>query len=339
MTHVLNPQCVLVTGGAGYIGSHACKALAEEGYTPVTFDNLVYGHRDAVRWGPLEEGDILDRSKLDKVIETYRPSAVMHFAAYAYVGESVRDPRRYYRNNVAGTLNLLESVVDHDIQRFVFSSTCAIYGVPNEVPIPESHPQHPINPYGRSKRVIEQMLEDFGAAYGLRSMSLRYFNAAGADPEGMIGEDHDPETHLIPLALDAAAGRRPEVTIFGQDYDTPDGTCIRDYVHVSDLADAHLRALRALESGASTAAYNLGTGVGHSVKEVIQVVRDVTGRHIREVAGARRPGDPPRLISDPGSVGRALGWSPRHSDLPTMIQSAWNWYQARFGDLVEDTGC
>jgi len=339
MTHVLNPQCVLVTGGAGYIGSHACKALAAEGYTPIAFDNMVYGHRDAVRWGPLEEGDILDRSRLDQVIAAYRPAAVMHFAAYAYVGESVADPRRYYRNNVAGTLSLLESVVDHDIERFVFSSSCATYGVPVAIPIPESHDQHPITPYGRSKRIIEQMLEDFGAAYGLRSTSLRYFNAAGADADGLIGEDHDPETHLIPLALDAAAGRRSEITVFGDDYDTPDGTCIRDYVHVSDLAGAHMLALRALESGSASAAYNLGTGAGYSVREVVQMVREVTGRHLRETTGSRRAGDPPRLISDASRIRRELGWSPRFPDLRTMVETAWNWHRARFGDLLEDSGC
>lgn len=235
---------ILVTGGAGYIGSHTCKALAQAGFTPVSYDNLVYGHRWAVRWGPLEEGDIGDRARLDAVLERYRPAAVMHFAAYAYVGESVLDPGKYYRNNVAGTLTLLEAMRDHGVGHVVFSSTCATYGEPERVPIDEDHPQRPINPYGASKQMIERMLGDFAAAHGLGWIALRYFNAAGADPNSEIGEQHDPETHLIPLALDVAASARPSITIYGDDYETPDGTCIRDYIHVSDLADAHVLALR-----------------------------------------------------------------------------------------------
>ena len=238
---------ILVTGGAGYIGSHTCKALAKAGFTPITYDNLTSGHEWAVRWGPLARGDILDRDRLDEVFRQYQPSAVMHFAAYAYVDESVEQPLKYYRNNVAGALNLLDVMREHGVNYIVFSSTCATYGLPQAIPMPEDHPQNPVNPYGASKLMVERMLTDFGTAYGLRSISLRYFNAAGADPDGEIGEDHDPETHLIPLVLETAAGRRPNITIYGTDYDTPDGTCIRDYVHVTDLAKAHVLALKALQ--------------------------------------------------------------------------------------------
>lgn len=323
----MNPApVVLVTGGAGYIGSHACKALAQAGYLPVAFDNLVYGHRWAVRWGPLEVGDIADRARLDAVIAQYRPVAVMHFAAFSYVGESVSDPGKYYRNNVAGTLTLLEAMRDHGIDRLIFSSTCATYGVPMEIPISEAHPQAPINPYGASKWMIERMLADFGAAHGLRSVALRYFNAAGADPEGEIGEDHDPETHLIPLVLDAAAGRRPHITVFGEDYDTPDGTCIRDYIHVTDLADAHVLALRALDAGEPGAAYNLGNGLGFSVQEVIDHAREVTGLKVPVIAGPRRPGDPPRLVGDARRATTELGWQPRYADLDRIIETAWQWH-------------
>ena len=234
---------ILVTGGAGYIGSHACKALAKAGYTPIAYDNLVYGHEWAVKWGPFEQGDILDRKRLDEVIKKYRPAAIMHFAAFAYVGESVEQPGKYYRNNVTGSLTLLEAMRDHGVPYIIFSSTCATYGEPEQIPIPENHKQSPINPYGHSKLMIEQMLSDFDVAHGIRSVSLRYFNAAGADPDGETGEDHDPETHLIPLVLDAAIGKRPSITIFGDDYDTPDGTCIRDYIHVTDLASATSKSL------------------------------------------------------------------------------------------------
>lgn len=317
---------VLVTGGAGYIGSHACKALAKAGYTPIAFDNLIYGHRAAVRWGPLEEGDILDRRRLDDVLEKYRPAAVMHFAAYAYVGESVSDPGKYYRNNVAGTINLLEALRDHDIDKVIFSSTCATYGVPQRNPIPDDHPQHPINPYGNSKLMIEQVLRDFDAAHGIRSISLRYFNAAGADPDTEIGEDHDPETHLIPLVLDAAAGKRPYVTVFGNDYETPDGTCIRDYIHVTDLAEAHVLALGSLEKEATTTAYNLGNGQGFSVNEVINTAHHVTGHAIPVKFGARRPGDPPKLVGDASRATAALGWRPRFGSLQDIIATAWEWH-------------
>lgn len=316
---------VLVTGGAGYIGSHACKALAAAGYVPVTFDNLAYGHEWAVRWGPFVRGDILDRVALDAAINAWQPIAIMHFAAFAYVGESVENPGKYYRNNVAGSLNVLEAMRDHGIDKFIFSSSCATYGVPDTVPIPEGHRQRPINPYGSSKLMIEQMLRDFDAAHGLRSISLRYFNAAGADPEGEAGEAHDPETHLIPLVLDAAAGVRPEIVVYGDDYDTPDGTCIRDYIHVTDLANAHVLALSSLEAGAATTAFNLGNGHGFSVKDVIDTARAVTGRDISVRFGARRAGDPPRLVGDATRIRKDLGWESEHADLAEMIDTAWQW--------------
>jgi len=318
---------VLVTGGAGYIGSHACKALAAAGYRPVVADSLVHGHQWAVKWGPLEQGDIADRAFLDGVLQRHRPAAVMHFAAFAYVGESVTDPGKYYRNNVGGTLTLLEAMRDHGIGALVFSSTCATYGTPERVPIAESAPQQPINPYGASKLMVERMLSDFDAAHGLRSMSLRYFNAAGADPDGEIGEVHDPETHLIPLALDAASGKSPPLTVFGEDYDTPDGTCVRDYIHVSDLADAHLLALEQLERSGSSDRFNLGTGTGASVLEVIAAVERVTGRPVRYAVGPRRAGDPPVLVSEASRAARELGWTPRLSDLDTIVATAWAWHQ------------
>lgn len=324
MTQTTKP--ILVTGGAGYIGSHACKALAQAGYIPIAFDNLVYGHRWAVQWGALEEGDILDRSRLDEVLEKYKPAAVMHFAAYAYVGESVQNPGKYYRNNVAGTINLLEALRDHNIGQLIFSSTCATYGVPQRNPIPEDHPQHPINPYGTSKLMIEQVLRDFGVAHGLRSISLRYFNAAGADPDTEIGEDHDPETHIIPLVLDAAAGTRPHITVFGEDYDTPDGTCVRDYIHVTDLADAHVLALKSLEKGAASTAYNLGNGQGFSVNQVIDTACRVTGRDIPVKTGLRRAGDPPQLVGDAARAIETLGWKPRFAALEDIVATAWKWH-------------
>ncbi|ADC62889.1 UDP-glucose 4-epimerase GalE [Allochromatium vinosum] len=320
---------VLVTGGAGYIGSHTCKALACAGYRPITLDNLVYGHEWAVRWGPLEIGDISDRACLDAVIERHRPEAVIHFAAYAYVGESVRDPGRYYRNNVAGTLTLLEAMRDHAIPHIVFSSTCATYGIPDRTPITEDHPQRPINPYGASKLMVERMLADFEQAHGLGWIALRYFNAAGADPEGEVGEDHDPETHLIPLALQAAAGRGPQLQVFGDDYPTPDGSCIRDYIHVADLAEAHVRSLAHLRAGEGSGAFNLGTGQGASVLEVIAAAERVTGRPVPRAIGPRRPGDPPVLYADADKARRLLGWEPRYRDLAETIEHAWKWHQSR----------
>lgn len=318
---------VLVTGGAGYVGSHACKALSKAGYTPIAYDSLVRGNRWSVKWGPLEVGDIADRPRLDAVIAKYRPVAVMHFAAFAYVDESVRDPGRYYRNNVAGTLTLLESMRDHDIDVMVFSSSCATYGKPASMPITEDFPQRPINPYGMSKLVVERILQDFDSAHGLRSISLRYFNAAGADPDAEIGECHDPETHLIPLVLATAAGRRPTFTVYGDDYDTPDGTCIRDYVHVSDLSWAHLLALDALMQGAQTTAYNLGNGQGFSVREVIDETERVTNREVPCLVGPRREGDPPTLVGDPSSIKAKLGWSPKRRDLTEILRTAWVWLQ------------
>ena len=318
-------RTVLVTGGAGYIGSNACKGLARAGNLRVSYDNLVHGHREAVRWGPLVEGDIADRARLDAAIAEHRPDAVMHFAAYAYVGESVADPGKYYRNNVAGTLTLLEAMRDHGIDKLVFSSTCATYGEPMHLPLTENHPQLPVNPYGTTKLMVERMLADFATAHSLRSISLRYFNAAGADPDGEIGECHDPETHLIPLVLDAAAGARTHITVHGDDYETPDGTCIRDYIHVSDLAEAHVLALRALERGAGSAAYNLGNGRGFSVREVIESARRITGKQIPVIAGPRRPGDPPVLVADADRARRDLGWTPRHCDLGDMLRTAWAW--------------
>ena len=316
---------VLVTGGAGYIGSHACKALHRAGYTPVACDNLVYGHPWAVRWGPLERGDIVDRPWLDGLFARYQPVAVMHFAAYAYVGESVQDPARYYGNNVGGTLSLLAALRAGGVERLVFSSSCATYGIPERLPIDERHPQRPVNPYGHSKQMIEQVLRDYAAAYDLRSIALRYFNAAGADPEGEIGEDHCPETHLIPLVLRAARDPGAPVSIHGTDYPTPDGTCIRDYIHVADLADAHLRALAALERGAETAAYNLGTGRGHSVREIMAAARRVTGRTIALIEGPRRAGDPPELVADATLAGAELGWTPRFTAIDAIIETAWRW--------------
>ena len=316
---------VLVTGGAGYIGSHMCKALARSGYMPVTYDNLAHGHEWAVKWGPLERGDILDPVRLSEVMTRHSPFAVIHFAAFAYVGESVSNPAKYYRNNVVGSQMLLDVMRAHDVEKIVFSSSCATYGVPESMPITEDTLQRPINPYGTSKFMVEQMLADYTAAYRLKGIALRYFNAAGADPDGEIGEDHAPETHLIPLVLEAAAGKRPDVTIFGDDYDTPDGTCVRDYVHVSDLADAHLMALRKLETGTGFDCYNLGNGDGVSVAHVIEVAREVTQRDIRVNVGARRRGDPAILVANSSKARQDLGWSPKNPRLADMIGTAWNW--------------
>lgn len=320
---------VLVTGGAGYIGSHTCKALAASGYIPVVYDNLATGHRAAVRWGPFEHGDILDRTRLDEVIARHNPQAVIHFAAVTYVGESVADPGKYYRNNVAGSLSLLEAMRDHGIGRIIFSSSCAIYGTPGKLPISEDTPKRPINPYGMSKLIVEQMLGDFRTAHGLNWIALRYFNAAGDDPDCEIGEDHDPETRIVPLALDAASGRLGKLTIFGADYDTPDGTCIRDYAHVSDLAAAHIGALRALENGSPSEAFNLGIGKGFSVREVIKAVQDVTGHAVPVEIGPRREGDPAVLVSDGSRARRMLGWNPAFTELVNIVRTAWSWHQRK----------
>jgi UDP-glucose-4-epimerase GalE len=318
-------QAILVTGGAGYVGSHACKVLARAGYRPVVFDNLLRGRREAVRWGPLVEGDLADMARLSAALAEHRVSAVMHFAAYAYVGESVADPALYYRNNLGGTLSLLEAMHNAGVGEIVFSSTCATYGTPDAVPIREDAPQRPVNPYGETKLAIERALHWYGQAYGVRSVVLRYFNAAGADLDSEIGECHDPETHLVPLVLQAALGQRPQIDIYGTDYPTPDGTAIRDYVHVQDLALAHLRALERLREGGGNIAVNLGTGHGRSVREVIASAEAATGRKVPAQAAPRRPGDPPALVADPSFAAEILGWRPQHSDLDTIIRTALAW--------------
>ena len=317
---------ILVTGGAGYIGSHTCKALAASGFEPVTYDNFSRGNRWAVKWGPLEVGDIADEARLKLVLESHRPAAVIHFAAFAYVGESVENPILYYQNNVCGSLTLLEVITQSNALPVVFSSSCATYGVPQKIPISEDHPQHPINPYGFTKLFVEQMLADLDIARGLRSVSLRYFNAAGADPEAQIGEVHNPETHLIPLVLAAARDGTP-ITVFGNDYETSDGTCIRDYVHVADLADAHVRALKYLLSGGATCALNLANAHGHSVMDVIKTAQRVCGKTIRTKIAPHRPGDPPSLIGSGDRARALLGWSPQRSALEVQIADAWHWMQ------------
>jgi UDP-arabinose 4-epimerase len=317
---------ILVTGGAGYIGSHAAKALARAGYEPVSYDNLGRGHREAVRWGPLVEGDLADRALLVATLRRFKIAAVMHFAAFAYVGESVQQPELYFRNNVANSLTLLEAMGEAGVRDIVFSSTCATYGLPETMPIAEDTPQHPVNPYGESKLMIERMLRWVGAARGMRYAALRYFNAAGADPEGEIGEDHEPETHLIPLVLLAALRRIEAIDIFGTDYPTPDGSAIRDYIHVHDLAAAHVLALDRLRQGAPSLALNLGTGRGHSVREVISAAERVTGRTIARREAARRAGDPPVLVADAARARAVLGWTPLVSGLDDIIASAWAWH-------------
>jgi UDP-arabinose 4-epimerase len=318
---------ILVTGGAGYIGSHTCKALKLAGFEPITFDNMVYGHEWAVKWGPLIKGDILDGQALDVVFAKYRPLAVLHFAAFAYVGESVTDPEKYYRNNVAGTLSLLSAMRRAGCPHIVFSSTCATYGVPQELPLREDHPQRPINPYGWTKLMMEQTLSDFDRAYGIRYAALRYFNAAGADPDGDIGEDHDPETHLIPLVIQATQGLRPHVEIYGTDYETSDGTCIRDYIHVTDLAEAHILALRRLEDQDQSLMVNLGTGQGQTVREVIRAVEKASGRTTPVKEGPRRPGDPPGLFAQADKAYEVLGWRPKFGDIDTIVSTAWRWHE------------
>jgi UDP-arabinose 4-epimerase len=317
---------VLVTGGAGYIGSHTCKELARCGLEPVSLDNLVYGHRDFVKWGPFVEGDIHDGPLLDRLFQQYRFTAVIHFAAFAYVGESVQDPGKYYLNNVAGTISLLEAMRRNDCRSIIFSSTCATYGEPGVGLIDEDTVQNPINPYGRGKLMVETILKDYEAAYAIRHGILRYFNAAGADPAAEIGERHSPETHLIPLAIQAAMGQRQALTLFGSDYPTTDGTAIRDYIHVSDLADAHVRALNYLRGEDASVICNLGTGNGSSVQEVIGTVARVGGREVPVVRGPRRPGDPPQLVSAIGRAGRLLGWVPKRSDIETVVADAWRWH-------------
>jgi UDP-glucose 4-epimerase len=318
---------VLVTGGAGYIGSHACKALKAAGYTPVTYDNISTGWRQAVKFGPLVEGDLLDRAALDAAFDTYAPIAVMHFAALSQVGEAMAKPGLYWRNNVAGSLTLIEAAVDAGVKHFVFSSTCATYGEHDNVVLDEDTPQQPLNAYGASKRAIEDMLRDFEAAHGLQSVIFRYFNVAGADPEAEVGEFHRPETHLIPVMLEAIQGKRGALTINGTDYDTPDGTCIRDYVHVCDLVDAHVLGLRWLSDGKGSRVFNLGTGRGFSVREVVDASRAVTNRTVPYTEGPRRAGDATKLVSGSTRAKHDLGWEPHRSTMTEMIADAWRWQQ------------
>ncbi|HEV2188174.1 MAG TPA: UDP-glucose 4-epimerase GalE [Stellaceae bacterium] len=318
-------EAVLVTGGAGYIGSHACKALAAAGYIPVTYDNLSRGHRHAVRWGPLVEGDIADQATISATLKTHRITSVMHFAAFAYVGESGTDPALYYRNNVSGTLSLLDAMRAVEVDRIVFSSSCATYGLPDSVPIRETVPQLPVNPYGETKLAIERVLRWYRPAYGLRSVALRYFNAAGCDRGGEIGEEHDPETHLIPLVLRAALGTAPPVQVLGTDYPTPDGTAIRDYIHVDDLAAAHVRALQYLAAGGDSTAVNLATGNGYSVRQIIAAVTKAVGDAVPHREAPRRAGDPPALVADPSLAAEVLGWRAGCSDLNTIIKTALAW--------------
>lgn len=323
---------ILVTGGAGYIGSHAVQTLQNRGYEIVILDNLVYGHRDLVEnvlRAKLIVGDISDRALLDCLFATHSIAAVMHFAAYAYVGESVSFPAKYYRNNVVGTLTLLEAMVAASVKKIVFSSTCATYGVPTSLPISEEHPQHPINPYGISKLTVERMLADFDKAYGLKSVIFRYFNAAGADPAGRLGEDHTPETHLIPLVLLTALGKREFISILGTDYPTSDGTCIRDYIHVVDLAQAHQMGLEYLLEGGDSEIFNLGNGSGFSVREVIETARQVIGQSIKAIDCPRRPGDPPVLVGGSDKARKILGWQPQYPDLKDILIHAWSWHQRR----------
>jgi UDP-glucose 4-epimerase len=316
---------ILVVGGAGYIGSHMVKLLTRRDYSVVTLDNLSSGFRDAVLGGEFVEGDINDSSLLDNLFSQHQFDGVMHFASYIQVGESVQNPAKYYRNNVSNTLNLLDAMVKHGVKAFIFSSTAAIFGEPDYSPIDEKHSTDPINPYGRTKLMVEQALVDYENAYGLKSVCLRYFNAAGADPDGELGERHEPETHLIPLILQAASGRRDSIKIFGQDYDTKDGTCVRDYIHINDLCEAHILGLERLWNGHGSIAYNLGNGLGFTVQEVIDAARRVSGRDFKVIKEGRREGDPARLLADSQKAKQALGWFPQYADLDTIIRHAWDW--------------
>ena len=323
----MDEQKVLVTGGAGYIGSHACKALQQSGIIPVTFDNLVTGWRDAVKFGPFEQGDLLNKSDLDRAFEKHSPAAVMHFAALSQVSESMQKPELYWRNNVMGSLNLIQAAVDHGCMNFVFSSTCATYGNQDGVVLDEDSMQHPINAYGASKQAIENILANYQATYGLNQVIFRYFNVAGADPEAEIGEFHQPETHLIPMILDALDGKRAALTIFGTDYDTPDGTCIRDYVHVCDLVEAHILGLKWLQEGRGSRVFNLGTGKGFSVREVVEHAEQVTKLPVPIIEGARRLGDCIKLLSGSSRAVSELGWLATRSNMEQMIMDAWRWHQ------------
>ena len=320
---------ILVTGGAGYIGSHACLKLKDGGHEPLVYDNLVYGHLESALGWEVVKGDLADSDKLREVFARHEFDAVMHFAAYAYVGESVENPQKYFENNVVKGLNLLNIMNEFGVKKLIFSSTCATYGEPVTDYIDESHPQNPINPYGESKLFFEKIINRYSEAYGLKAISLRYFNAAGADPEGRIGESHDPETHLIPLVLKTAKGERESISIYGGDYDTPDGTCIRDYIHVLDLADAHLLALNKLDEIEGNRFYNLGNGRGFSVKEVISCAEKITGVKVRTEITTRREGDPARLVAGAGLARKELGWEPEYGELEKIIESAWNWERSK----------
>ena len=323
----MEKDTILVVGGAGYIGSHMVKDLIESGYPVVVLDNLSTGHRELVTGGDFVEGNLGDSDLLDRLFAAHRISTVMHFAAFSLVGESMENPLKYYHNNVAATTTLLRAMIRHDIKRFIFSSTAAVYGEPVEVPIRETHPCSPTNPYGASKLAVERMLQDCDSAYDLKYVSLRYFNAAGADESGILGEMHTHETHLIPLILEVASGKRESIRVYGTDYPTPDGTCVRDYIHVSDLTQAHLLALEDLLQGGDSAVYNLGNNRGYSVREVIDLARDVTGKPIPAINGDRRPGDPATLIAGSDKIKKSLGWKPRYEDLETIIGTAWRWHQ------------
>lgn len=320
-------MAVLVCGGAGYIGSHVNKELHRSGYETIVFDNLKYGHREAVKWGRFIHGDLKNPEELEQVFAEHPIGAVVHLAAYAYVGESMEHPEKYYYNNVVNTLHLLHTMKKYGCDKIIFSSTCATYGEPEEIPITEELPQHPINPYGAAKLMVEQILRDYEKAYHLHYAVLRYFNAAGADPGGEIGESHTPETHLIPLILDAAGGRRPDIKVFGTDYDTPDGSCVRDYIHVSDLADAHLRALLYLQKGGKSDFFNLGNEKGTSVLEAVKAVKKVTGRDFPVLLSERRPGDPAKLVGSSRKAKAVLGWQPKYGEIETIVEHAWRWHE------------
>ena len=318
-------KTILVAGGAGYIGSHTQKYLLNNNYNVVVVDNLVYGHKEAVLTENFEQVDLADKEALDKVFKKYKIDAVIHFAAYTYVGESVTSPKKYYHNNVVNTLNLLDAMIENNVKNIVFSSTCATYGNPQYTPIDEKHPQSPINPYGKTKLMMEQIMADYETAYGLKYVALRYFNAAGCDAQGQLGESHDPETHLIPLVLKAIKGEIPQINVFGTDYETPDGTCIRDYIHVEDLADAHMLAVEKLFSGEKSYCINLGTGIGTSVKEIIKAAEEVTGKSVPLVYGERRVGDPAKLYASNQMSKDVLGWNPKYTDINKIIETAWLW--------------
>ena len=320
-------MAILVCGGAGYIGSHINKQLNKEGYETIVFDNLIYGHKEAVKWGKLVVGDLKNVGEIEDVFKNNQIDAVFHFAAYAYVGESVEHPEKYYYNNVANTLNLLHVMMKYGCNRIIFSSTCATYGEPEKVPITEDMPQNPINPYGATKLMVERIFQDYHKAYGLQYVVLRYFNAAGADPDGEIGESHNPETHILPLVLDAASGKRPDIKVFGTDYDTPDGSCIRDYIHVYDLATAHLLALHHLEARKESQFFNLGNEKGTSVLEVVDSVKRVTRRNLKVTLTDRRPGDPAKLVGSSQKAQEVLGWKPIYGDIDVIVEHAWKWHE------------